>query len=39
MLVPTVIIDRRGNVWSYQFGRLYADDRGTLRHMDSLRRG
>lgn len=35
----TVIRDRRGAPWFYQFGRYYADERGTtLRHMDSFRR-
>lgn len=37
--MPTIIRDRRGNVWLYQFGRYYADSTGrTLRHMDSLGR-
>ncbi len=36
--VPTVITDRQGRSWLYQFGRYYCDERGTtLRHMDSLR--
>lgn len=37
-LMPTVITDRQGRVWLYQFGKMYADDRGTLRHMESIRR-
>lgn len=37
-LMPTTLRDRKGRVWLYQFGRMYADDRGTLRHMDGIRR-
>lgn len=37
--VPTIIYDRKGEPWSYQFGRMYADPRGrTLRHRDSIKR-
>lgn len=39
ILVPTIIYDRKGEAWFYQFGKMYADARGwTLRHRDSLRR-
>lgn len=38
ILVPTIIYDRKGEAWTYQYGKMYADRRGTLRHRDGIRR-
>lgn len=40
MRVLSVIHDRKGRAWLYQFGHFYASHDGrVLRHRDDIRRG
>lgn len=39
MRVPTAIVDRHGDLWIYQYGRMYGSETGrVLRRMESILR-